>query len=160
VPTCFLWARGHERISSIPCSADMPDFFGPRQLVRQALSKPEVVVHGDGKAIRSYLHLGDMAILLMRLLTDEDLSKPLTVTVGTSEGITIRTLAQTVIQVVGTAGKVVVKGENDYSIGNPVRSVYVPSTKLAKIYVPSNWTSLSASLESMVAATENRFVKI
>lgn len=128
--------------------------------VRQALSKGEIVVNGDGKAIRSYLHLGDMAIWLMRLLTDEDLSKPRTVNVGSPEGISIRDLAHAVIQVVGTGGEVVVKGEKDYSIGNPVRSVYVPSTELAKLYGLSNWTSLSASLEGMVAAAENQFGKI
>ncbi len=120
--------------------------------VRQALIGNEIVVKGDGKAVRSYLHLGDMAIWLLRLLTDEDFSKPRTVNVGSSKGLSIRDLAHAVAKTVGSGAKVSVKGENDYSVGNPVRSCYVPSTKLAKLYGLDEWTSLDDSLQNMINA--------
>jgi nucleoside-diphosphate-sugar epimerase len=128
--------------------------------VRQALTENRIIVNGDGKAVRSYLHLGDMAIWLIRLLAHEDRSKPSVVNVGSPAGISIANLAIEISSVFTSRPEVIIKNARDYSVGNPVRSVYVPCTKVASTYGLSSWTDLRESITNMIDAIGRRENKL
>jgi UDP-glucuronate decarboxylase len=121
--------------------------------IRQASNSNEIVIKGDGLAIRSYMHLGDLAIWLICLLSNEDRSKPAVVNVGSPRSISIRDLASEVSTLFESRAKIIIKGKEDYSVGNPIRSKYVPCTKLANSYGLRDWTPLRHSLKNMIAGS-------
>ena len=120
--------------------------------LRQASSQHEIIVRSDGEARRSYMHLGDMAIWLVKLLSDPDRKKPGTVNVGSPEAISIRELALAVAQRFKPVCEVNIQGKSDYSVGNTVRQHYVPATENAKRFGLSNWTPLSMSIDTMLTS--------
>ena len=122
--------------------------------VHQAASGHRVLIRGDGTAVRSYMHLGDMAIWVLCLLTEEDSSLPATVNVGSPIGMTIKEVAEAVAARFGPRREVVVMGRSDYSVGNPVRSRYVPSTRRAAMFGLEAWTSFEDSVDNMLTAIE------
>jgi len=118
--------------------------------VQQALNSQTVEVKGDGTAVRSYLHLGDLAIWLVALLSCPDRDKAMVVNVGSPKGLPIRQLAELVCALSPRRPRVVVKGASDYAVGNPVRSIYVPSTACALEYGLLDWTPLYHSIKTMI----------
>jgi len=97
------------------------------------------------------MHLGDMAIWLLCLLADPERSRPVTVNVGSPQGMTIRELADEVSNCFVPKCGVIVLGGANYSVGNVVRARYVPDTKRAFEFGLENWTPFRVSLENMLA---------
>ena len=119
--------------------------------MHQAIMGQPIVVKGDGTAMRSYMHLGDMAIWLLCLLADPERSRPVTVNVGSPQGMTIQELADEVSNCFVPKCGVIVLGGANYSVGNVVRARYVPDTKRASEFGLENWTPFRVSLENMLA---------
>ena len=118
--------------------------------VRQSLVGSSIEITGDGSAVRSYLHLADLATWLVALLGDPDRSKPGVLNVGSPRGVSIRQLAETVAAALTPSPSVVIKGLADYAVGNPVRRRYVPNTSSALAYDLSDWTPIEHSLQTML----------
>ncbi|MFG1428729.1 NAD-dependent epimerase/dehydratase family protein [Roseixanthobacter glucoisosaccharinicivorans] len=97
--------------------------FAIGNFIRDAIAGKKVVVHSDGRALRSYLYAADLAAWLWSMLARAPRDSHYNV--GSEEAISIRDLAARVAQVVGT-GEYEVLGKPDGN-WNPGR--YVPSTE-------------------------------
>ena len=80
----------------------IPALMGKAHMARQN-KEDALVVWGSGQPKREFLYVDDFADSLIFLL--KNYSGPLQVNVGTGEEVTIRTLAETMCNVVGFAGK-------------------------------------------------------
>ena len=124
--------RGHVDASVARCFS----FIGPGlptnlhyavgNFVAQAVKGEDIVINGSGKPIRSFMYLGDMVFWIMTILlrgkSGEDYN------VGSREGISISSLANEIVTVLGAKSKVVVLGKSDQTSGNPPNYYYVPDT--------------------------------
>lgn len=98
--------------------------FAAGNFIRDAMQGREIVINGNGMPCRSYLYASDLTVALWHLLVRGESCKPYNV--GSSEGISIKELAEKVSSVLG-GGNPKILGSED--IGwNPGR--YVPSTEL------------------------------
>lgn len=104
----------------------MNGHYAMGNFLRDALSKEtgEIKVHGDGTAIRSYLHAQDMADWLLTILDVGLPCRPYNV--GSEEGISISALAHLVRDLLAPHKAVNIAGQLPEYAG---RSVYVPSVK-------------------------------
>ncbi|MET0383834.1 MAG: NAD(P)-dependent oxidoreductase [Burkholderiaceae bacterium] len=89
--------------------------------LRDALFADAITVHGDGRAVRSYLDGRDLAHWLLRLLRDGAAGQ--SYNVGSDEAVTTRELAGRVAAVVAPGKPVVVR---DAATDAGARSLYVP----------------------------------
>jgi dTDP-glucose 4,6-dehydratase/UDP-glucose 4-epimerase len=94
-----------------------------------AKGKP-IIIKGDGTAIRSYMYMGDLIWWLLKLLLDGKSGEAYNV--GSDQPITIKSLAQTIANLCNSKSEIIVQGQSDYSVGLPVRNLYVPSIKKAQ----------------------------
>ena len=65
---------------------------------------PKVTCWGDGSAMREFLHVDDLAEACYKCMLDYD--EDYHINVGTGEDVTIKELTETIVDVVGYAGKV------------------------------------------------------
>jgi hypothetical protein len=93
--------------------------------IKNAIEGKPIVIRGDGSAIRSYMFMGDLICWLLKLLLDGKSGEAYNV--GSNKPISILELAHRVSQLSSTQSEVVVLGEAQYTVGVPVRDVYVPS---------------------------------
>ena len=98
--------------------------FAAGNFIRDAMEGREIVINGNGQPCRSYLYASDLTVALWHLLVKGESCKPYNV--GSSEGISIKELAEKVSSVIG-GGDPKVLGSEDMG-WNPGR--YVPSTNL------------------------------
>ena len=107
--------------------------------IKNAIEGKPIVIRGDGSAIRSYMFMGDLICWLLKLLLDGKSGEAYNV--GSNKPISILELAHRVSQLSSTASEVVVLGETQYTVGVPVRDVYVPSidkaSNLLNLNVPT-----------------------
>ena len=107
-------------------------FVGPRQhldaqwavgnFLKDALEGNYITVRGDGKAVRSYMHMADLVVWLLTLLTKGSPGKPYNV--GSEEATSIADLASMVGRITGRGIRIE---------GKPCQTDrYVPSTFSAK----------------------------
>lgn len=98
--------------------------FAAGNFIKDAMEGRDIVINGNGRPVRSYLYASDLTVILWHLLVRGESCKPYNV--GSSEGVSIRHLAEKVSSVLG-GGAPRILGSED--IGwNPGR--YVPSTSL------------------------------
>jgi len=102
---------------------DLHYAFG--NFIHQALHNEKIVVQGDGTPVRSYLYLGDLTRWLLPLLTQT--TSHLIYNVGSDQAVSIRTLAETVRDILAPTKEVEIMGRPAYSIGNSPRNCYVPA---------------------------------
>jgi UDP-glucuronate decarboxylase len=93
--------------------------------VKNVLDETPLIIKGDGKAIRSYMHMGDLIWWLLKLILDGDSGEAYNV--GSAESVSILELAERVKRITKSNQKIIVQGITNYSIGVPDRSIYVPS---------------------------------
>lgn len=120
--------------------------------VHQALYEPRLRVMGDGTPLRSYLHLGDLAVWLLRMLApvQQACDRPRIYNVGSDSGISIAELAQTVAHTLSPRKPVDILGQPPDPTQNIARSVYVPLIDKARRELGlDGWTTLSTSVRLM-----------
>jgi dTDP-glucose 4,6-dehydratase len=98
--------------------------FAAGNFIRDAMQGREIVINGNGMPCRSYLYASDLTVALWHLLVRGESCKPYNV--GSSEGISIKELAEKVSSLLG-GGSPKILGSEDMG-WNPGR--YVPSTEL------------------------------
>ena len=92
--------------------------YGPRMLsndgrvvsnfVTQALKNEDITIYGDGKQTRSFQYIDDMIEGMVRMMnTEDDFTGP--VNIGNTHEFSMLELAEKVIQLVGSASKIVFK---------------------------------------------------
>jgi UDP-glucuronate decarboxylase len=89
--------------------------YGPRMriddgrvvptFIRQALEGEPLTVHGDGTQTRSFCYVSDIVDGIYRLATVDGLSGEV-VNLGSTEEITIRTLAETILELIDTSSDI------------------------------------------------------
>lgn len=119
VKLCQAYRRqyGFDAISAMPTNLYGPgDNFHPENshvvpaLIRRfheamTYSLPEVSIWGTGAPLREFLYVDDLAhalILLMQVYSDDEI-----INVGSSEEVSIRTLAETIAKTVGYTGSLI-----------------------------------------------------
>lgn len=116
--------------------------------VKNVIDETPLIIKGDGKAIRSYMHMGDLIWWLLKLIVDGQSGQAYNV--GSNESISILELAERVKLVTKSDQKIVIQGIPQYSIGVPERNIYVPS--IEKIFLKFNLTiqkKLDASIKDV-----------
>ena len=92
--------------------------YGPRMLpndgrvvsnfITQALKNEDITIYGDGKQTRSFQYIDDMVEGMVRMMnTEDDFTGP--VNIGNTHEFSMLELAEKVIQLVGSASKIVFK---------------------------------------------------
>jgi len=98
--------------------------FAAGNFIKDVIEGREIVIKGNGTPVRSYLYASDLTVFLWHILQRGESCKPYNV--GSSEGISIKDLAETIASTLGGKSPKIL-GKED--IGwNPGR--YVPSTNL------------------------------
>jgi nucleoside-diphosphate-sugar epimerase len=114
--------------------------------IQQALAHEDVIVHSDGRALRSYLFAGDLVVWLLTLLLQGTRAKPCNV--GSDQAVSIGELAHLVRDTVNPQVNVRILGQANASVGNPARSVYVPDIRAARhTHALEVWTDLRTSVD-------------
>ena len=127
----------------------LPAHLAPAQFVRDLLNRGEIVLHGDGTALRSYLDAADLAIWLLTLLARGTAGRAYNV--GGADTVSIGELADTIRDVLRPSAVVTTDGQAD----NAPRHRYLPDTARAREelgLVP--WTPLSLSIARMAQAVQ------
>jgi dTDP-glucose 4,6-dehydratase/UDP-glucose 4-epimerase len=120
-----------------------------------ALSNRPIVVKGDGSPVRSYLYTGDLVVWLLTLLARE--GRPRIYNVGSDQGISIGALAGLVRDALNPALEVRILGQAGLSIGNPLRSFYVPNIDRARAELALEvWTNPGTALQLTAAHASAR----
>lgn len=149
---CTLFAENHGWNLTI---ARCFSFIGPFQpldlhyaignFIRHAVHNEEIIIHGDGTPLRSYLYTGDLVSWLITLLQRQ--GHPEVVNVGSDFELSIKELAVLVRDIMGSSGPISILGEESHSVGNPFRSRYIPCiTRAREKYGLDVWTPLMDSI--------------
>lgn len=127
---CAYWS-----LYKIPIVTARPfSFVGPYQslnkpwainnFIRDALMGYTVRIIGNGEAIRSYMYPSDMAIWLLKILLD---GKPgLAYNIGSPHGISLKQLAEKIINYSNSKSKIVIQNMNDD------KSKFIPDANLCR----------------------------
>jgi nucleoside-diphosphate-sugar epimerase len=135
---CSLYARESEIDCVIArCFAfvgphlPLDQHFAIGNFIADALAGRKIAVRGDGTPMRSYLYGADLAIWLWTMLLRDSLpaSNPHVFNVGSGEAISIRDLAQVVVEELGPSLKVEVAKA---PIAGESRLQYVPDVRSAE----------------------------
>lgn len=120
VPTlitrCFAFTGHH---------LDRKIYYAIGNFIQDSLDNKPIVIKGDGTPLRSYLYADDLVEWLFAILDRGEPGRPYNV--GSPHGLSIRELAETVRDTLGTANDIQVLGR---PAGTPP-SVYVPDTSRA-----------------------------
>jgi len=128
--------------------------------IHQALHEPALVIKGDGTPVRSYLHLGDAAIWLLRMLDMPMSRAPRVYNVGSDQPVSILELAQLVGSLISPGKPIHVLGQPGASVGNVERSVYLPSIeRVLKDARLAIWTGLSESVTQTIDVCLNEPIR-
>jgi len=100
--------------------------FAAGNFIRDALAGESIVVHGNGRPVRSYLYPSDLATWLLTLLTRNP--REVAYNVGSERSVSIAELAQTVAQLIGKSGyEILGLDDSGWNAGR-----YVPDTTLIR----------------------------
>jgi nucleoside-diphosphate-sugar epimerase len=122
IARCFAFVGPH-----LP----LDQHFAIGNFIADALAGRDIAVRGDGTPMRSYLYGADLAIWLWTMLLRDSTaeSNPQVFNVGSGEAISIRDLAQVVVEELGPSLKVEVAKE---PIPGEPRLQYVPDVRSAE----------------------------
>lgn len=116
--------------------------FAIGNFVRDAVEADAIVLHSDGKAVRSYMHGADLAAWLLFLLVHGASGEAYNV--GSDEAVSIGDLAARIGSCLAPHKPVRILGEP-----GGVRSYYVPDIAKARAMGLDVWTALDTSIDSM-----------
>ncbi|MDH5573367.1 MAG: NAD-dependent epimerase/dehydratase family protein [Gammaproteobacteria bacterium] len=112
--------------------------------VKDAIEGKDIRIKGDGRAVRSYLYAGDLAVWLVTLLLK---GKPgEAYNVGSDEKITIAELANLIKKNSHMSGEVKIEGENSAGFGH---NFYYPQIVKSRSLGLNVWTKIDVSVEEM-----------
>jgi dTDP-glucose 4,6-dehydratase/UDP-glucose 4-epimerase len=139
VARCFAFAGQH-----LPLNIHYA--FG--NFIYNALEGKDIIIRSDGQDVRSYLYIGDAISWLLRLLIEP---KNQIFNVGSSQPVTIESLARSIVAQSDSPISVIVKGIHSGE-GNFRRVNYVPSVhKILTMYPElAEWTSLNEIISKMM----------
>jgi len=113
--------------------------------IQQAQQSQEIIVNGDGVPLRSYLYMADLVAWLLTLLLKGPSGQIFNV--GSDQAISVRDLAHLVRDVLCPEKPVRILGQPAYSVGNAVRSHYVPDISRARETLGLDvWTPLEDAI--------------
>ena len=95
--------------------------------IQNCLDGKPIVINGDGTPLRSYLYADDLVEWLFAILERGESGRPYNV--GSDRAVSIRELAETVRDVLGSKSEIIVKGTPK---ADERPSVYVPSIERAR----------------------------
>ncbi len=95
--------------------------------IQNCLDGKPIVINGDGTPLRSYLYADDLVEWLFAILERGENGRPYNV--GSDHAVSIRELAETVRDAMGSKSEIVVKGK---SVTGARPSVYAPSIDRAR----------------------------
>lgn len=102
--------------------------FAIGNFLRDALAGQPITLQGDGTPLRSYLHAADLSAWLWAILLD-DRARGGIYNVGGSEAVSIRQLAERVVQATGSVSSVTVLRQ---AVAGATPARYVPDTSKAR----------------------------
>lgn len=101
--------------------------FAIGNFIQNCLDGKDIIIKGDGTPLRSYLYADDLVEWLFTILEHGEPGRPYNV--GSSNGLSIRKIAETVRSALGTKNEIIVQGKPN---PNQPPSVYVPITTRAE----------------------------
>ena len=116
----------------------------------QAIENNDIIIKGDGMAVRSYMDLDDLAIWLSRALFFESDSN--IYNFGSSEEISIFKLAQRIKIIANSKSEIIVLGKSNVTLSNPLRDYYVPDISKAQ-------NDMKLSLQFNLDSTISKYIK-
>lgn len=114
--------------------------FAIGNFIRDALYRPEIIINGDGRAIRSYLYAADLAVWLLVLLMSGTAGTAYNV--GSDAPISIRDLAFRVRNLLAPKKPVLIRGQPN--IYPP--SHYIPDISYARTLGLALWTDIDTAI--------------
>jgi dTDP-glucose 4,6-dehydratase/UDP-glucose 4-epimerase len=116
--------------------------------IANALAKQNILIKGNGEALRSYLYIGDALAWLLRLLAEPHNQ---IFNVGSEKSMSMQDLAKKVAHVTGLSKSINVMSQPQ-EIGNFRRDTYVPSVnKITTTYSGlREWTTVEESIQKML----------
>lgn len=130
---------------------ELDTHFAIGNFISDVLHKRDIVIKGDGTAVRSFLYSGDLVKHLL-LLAETVVPSGRIYNVGSDEAVSIRELAEEVAQSCGDfTGKIIT--EKKYVPGSPL-DVYVPD--VSRIHLELN-TPPTLSLQETIRRTVEFF---
>lgn len=108
--------------------------------INQALDNEDITIYGDGSQTRSFCYIDDMVVGLYKLMNQSNFTGP--VNLGNPDEITIKELAQEIIDLIGSKSKIVFK---TLPVDDPIQRQ--PDISLAKEKL--NWTPLISREEGL-----------
>lgn len=120
--------------------------FAIGNFIRDGLAGREITISGDGTAVRSYLHAGDLSAWLWRIMVHGQHLRPYNV--GSDEGFDMRAIATLVARRLTPQPEVAVRGA---PTGAPP-DIYLPSTARARKELGLHtWTPLTEAIDRTLA---------
>jgi nucleoside-diphosphate-sugar epimerase len=123
--------------------------------IRQALQSDEIRLASEGKAVRSYLHLADMATAVLAMLGTDERSTDGTpiaeiVNIGSDRALSIRSLAEMVARTLNPNASIVIGQSGDGNRSGNRHRDYLPDTRrLGRWLVPSRTIPLQEAIMQM-----------
>ncbi len=122
-PVDFVTARGFAFLG--PHLA-LDAHFAAGNFLRDALKGGPILVHGDGTALRSYLHPADLVVWLLRILMRGQRGRAYNV--GSDEAVTTAQLAQKIADAVRPTPEVVIQSVQ----ASTAQNIYLPDVTRAR----------------------------
>lgn len=127
--------------------------FAIGNFISDILHKRDIVIKGDGTAVRSFLYSGDLVKYLLLLAESGDMTNGKIYNVGSDEAVSIKELAEKAAKYAEKGKKILI--EKTYLPGTPI-DVYVPD--ISRIRLELN-TANVLSLEETIFRTLEFFRK-
>lgn len=121
----------------------MDGHFAIGNIIRDALYSPEIVLHGDGTPIRSYLYSADLAVWLYDLLLKGTSGRAFNV--GSDAPVTIRNLACLVRDLISPKKEIIIKNIDTPKLAT---DIYLPDIQRARRELGLEvWTPLEIGIQ-------------
>ena len=154
---CAIYADKHGlEAKNVRCFATigpglpLDTHFAIGNFIADTLDGREIVIQGDGSAVRSYIDIADLTVWLWHVLVFGESKQAYNV--GSEEGYSIREIAEKVRDLLAPDLQINVRGK---TLPNQLASHYVPSTAKARSQLG---LSLHVPIDESIRATAGRLV--
>ena len=116
--------------------------FAIGNFIRDALYSDQLIIEGDGTAIRSYLYAADLVVWLLKIMAKGQSCR--IYNVGSDEAMNMLEIANIVVNTLAPGKSIIVKKKPGTS---PVGNRYIPSIKRAQELGLRSWTDLPLAIK-------------